>query len=90
VFVIAMLLDVPSILMGYPLLGAFGYTNYINYVIVFSSLVYLFCLIVLYLFGMLTVKFVALLYVFTIGVGVIMRVYGIYKYKIFSIEDYSR
>jgi PST family polysaccharide transporter len=89
VFIIAMLLDVPSILMGYPLLGAFGYTNYVNYVIVFSSLIYLFCLMILYLFGILAVKSVAILYVFIIGIGVILRVYGIYKYKIF-IEGYSK
>ena len=84
IFVFVMILDVPSILLGYPLLGAFGYTNYVNYSLVATAIVYLLLLAVLYFIGLLSAKLVAMLYIFTIFIEFSLRAFGVYKYKLWS------
>ena len=82
IFVIAMLFDIPSILLGYPMLGAFGYTNYVNYSLVITAVIYLLALATLYFIGVLSVKIVAILYISTIFIELFLRAFGVYKYKL--------
>jgi len=84
IFIFVMILDVPSILLGYPLLGAFGYTNYVNYSLVITAIVYLLLLTILYVMGMLSAKVIAILYIFTIFIEFTLRAFGVYKYKLWS------
>jgi PST family polysaccharide transporter len=84
IFIFLLLFDVPSILLGYPLLGAFGYRNYVNYSLVATAILYLVLLFVGYLANILTVKLVAILYFVTIVFEFLLRAYGVYKYKIFK------
>jgi PST family polysaccharide transporter len=84
IFIFVMVLDVPSILLGYPLLGAFGYTNYVNYSLVVTAVIYLVSLFVLYLIGVLSAKIIAILYIFTIFIEFSLRAFGVYKYKLWS------
>jgi PST family polysaccharide transporter len=82
IFVFVMLLDVPSILIGYPLLGAFGYTHYVNYSLVATAFIYLLLLAILYMIGILSAKMVAMLYIITIAIELSLRIFGVYKYKL--------
>lgn len=82
IFVFVMLMDVPSILLGYPLLGAFGYTHYVNYSLVITAILYLAGLGVLYFVGIASVKTIALLYVFTISIELALRIFGVIKYRL--------
>ncbi len=82
IFVLVMLMDVPSILLGYPLLGAFGYTHYVNYSLVITAILYLVGLGMLYLMGIASVKSIALLYVFTIFIELLLRGFGVIKYQL--------
>jgi PST family polysaccharide transporter len=84
IFIFLLLFDVPSILLGYPLLGAFGHSNYVNYSLVATAILYLVLLFVGYLANILTVKLVAVLYFVTIVFEFLLRAYGVYKYKIFK------
>ena len=84
IFIFVMVLDVPSILLGYPLLGAFGYTNYVNYSLVVTAIIYLVSLFVLYLIGVFSAKIIAMLYIFTIFIEFSLRAFGVYKYKLWS------
>jgi len=89
IFVFVMLLDVPSILLGYPLLGALGHTNFVNYSLVVTAIIYISVILILYLFDILTPLLVAIIYVVTIFIEVMLRVYGVtYKYKIFKKDRY--
>jgi PST family polysaccharide transporter len=84
VFAIVMLFDVPSILLGYPLLGAFGYSNYVNYSLVVTAFLYIVLAMCAFFANILSVKLVAILYFVTIFFEFLLRVYGVYKYKIFK------
>ena len=86
VFSILMLLDIPSIMIGYPLLGAMGYTNYANYSVVAVAIFYLLLLLILYLLNILNVKMVAWLYVLAVIVELSIRLFGVYKYKLLTSE----
>jgi len=82
IFIFVMLFDVPSILLGYPLLGAFGYTHFVNYSLVTTAVIYLLLLAVLYFVGILSAKVVAFLYICTIFIELSMRMYGVNKYRL--------
>ena len=82
IFVFVMLADVPSILLGYPLLGAFGYTNYVNYSLVATAVFFLIGIAVLFTVGAAGVKTIALLYVFTICIELFLRIFGVAKYRL--------
>ena len=82
IFVFVMVLDVPSILLGYPLLGAFGYTNYVNYSLVATAVIYLVALAILYGLGLITAKIVAILYIFAIFIELALRANGVRKYRL--------
>ncbi len=82
IFVFVMAMDVPSILVGYPLLGAFGYTHFVNYSLVITAVIYFILLTIMYLFGLVSAKTVAFLYLFTIAIELGLRVYGVVKYKV--------
>jgi PST family polysaccharide transporter len=84
IFVFVMLLDVPSILLGYPLLGAFGHTHYVNYSLVATAIAYLSGLALLYFSGVLSAEMVAYLYIAAIALELSLRVYGVRKFGLWS------
>ena len=59
------LISVPSILLGYPLLGAFGHTKFTNYTVIVASLFHVSMLVVMWFFNSITVYSVAMLVVLT-------------------------
>jgi PST family polysaccharide transporter len=82
IFILVMILDIPSILFGYPLLGALGYTHFANYSLVVAAVVFIVALAILYALGMLTAQSVAWLYVFSIVIELSLRIWAIRKYKL--------
>lgn len=82
---IACLLIVPSILLGYPFLGALGYSKYTNKSVISSSIFHLCGLIFLVLTNHLTIYSVAGMLIITEGVVCSIRAWGAYKFNLFKI-----
>jgi hypothetical protein len=66
------------------LLVAFGYTNYVNYSLVVTAVIYLVSLFVFYVVGVLSAKNIAMLYILTIIIEFSLRAFGVYKYKLWN------
>jgi PST family polysaccharide transporter len=73
------LITVPSILIGYPLLGAFNHARYANFTVILSSIFHVTMLIILIFFGSITVYSVASLVVVTEFLVLVMRIKGVYQ-----------
>lgn len=71
------LIIVPTIFIGYPLLGAFGYEKYANYSVVAGSVVYFLILMILYPY--LTIYQVVILLIFTQVIVFSIRMHGVRK-----------
>ena len=65
IFLLANLVTVPSVLIGYPLLGALGYTQYANSSVIFGSFIHFLGLSVLVFFGNVNIYSVVLMVVLT-------------------------
>ncbi|MBE0515259.1 oligosaccharide flippase family protein [Sulfurimonas sp.] len=65
ILVTSSILHVPAILLGYPLLAAFGYPKYANLTVIQSSLVHLTGLGILSFFGMISIYSVAVMVLIT-------------------------
>ncbi len=77
------LITVPSVLLGYPLLGAFGYTRYANLTVIISSIFHLLILFGLYFFNCLTIYTVSFLVLLTELFVLVLRISGV-RNKIFT------
>ncbi|MBS9767862.1 MAG: oligosaccharide flippase family protein [Flavobacteriaceae bacterium] len=86
IFSVVLMLAVPSILFGYPLLGALGYTNYANYSVVVASIFHIMGLIVLFLLGKVGAISIAILLLLSTIVELSVRAYGVKKYKVLREE----
>ncbi|WP_035647887.1 oligosaccharide flippase family protein [Flavobacterium sp. ASV13] len=75
----ACLITVPSILLGYPLLGAFGHVQYANKTVIFSSFFHICVLLLLFFTGNVTVIAVATLVLITELLVLLSRGFGVYK-----------
>ncbi|MBN6709945.1 oligosaccharide flippase family protein [Haemophilus haemoglobinophilus] len=84
IFLVVILFDVCSVFLGYPLLGAFGYTNYVNYSLIVTALIYLFFLGIFYLFNSIDIFIMAYLYLATILFEFTLRGYGSFLYKLWK------
>ncbi|MDQ6531538.1 oligosaccharide flippase family protein [Flavobacterium sp. LHD-85] len=73
------LISVPSILLGYPLLGAFGHTKFTNYTVIVASLFHVSMLVVMWFFNSITVYSVAMLVVLTELLVLGLRANGVRK-----------
>jgi PST family polysaccharide transporter len=76
----ACLIAAPSILIGYPLLGAFGYARYANFTVIVSSVFHVAMLILLVIFDSITVYSVASLVVVTELIVLALRIRGVKKH----------
>lgn len=74
------MIAVPSILLGYPLLGAFGYSKVANMSVIVASIFHISMLTLLMFFGSITVYTVASLVVATELIVLGMRIRGVKKY----------
>lgn len=74
------LVSVPSVLLGYPLLGALGFTKYTNLTVIISSIFHVIGLVFLFSFNYITIYSVAILVVVTESLVLILRIKGVKKY----------
>lgn len=73
-------------IIGYPLLGAFGHIKTSNNISIFSSIFHLIGLLFLFLTNNLTMFTIAWLIVISNSINLILKIFYIFKYKIFSIK----
>ncbi|MDP5199626.1 oligosaccharide flippase family protein [Flavobacterium sp. DG2-3] len=73
------LVTIPSILLGYPLLGAFGHSKYTNKTVIISSIFHISGLTILFLTNNITVITVAVLVFLTEFTVLSLRIKGIKK-----------
>ena len=81
---IACIMIVPSILLGYPFLGALGHSKFANNSVISSSIFHLCGLIFLVLTNSLTIYTVAGMLIITEAVVCGIRLWGAYKFKLFK------
>lgn len=74
---------IPSMLLGYPFLAAMGHPLYTNWTVVFTSVIHISGLLLLYIFDILNINTVAMLVVFTESMLMIFRVLGVRKFHLF-------
>lgn len=77
IFLIANLVAVPSVLIGYPFLGALGFSNYANKSVIYSSLYHLLGLAIVVFVFEVTIFSIATLFVTTTIVECLIRIYGV-------------
>jgi PST family polysaccharide transporter len=81
---LAVLLIVPSILLGYPYLGALGFSNYANLSVVYGSIFHIIGLIILIIFDKLNIYNVALMVFATESLVLATRIHWIRKNKLWQ------
>ena len=75
---------IPSTMIGYPLLGAYGYAFHVNKSTIYSSIVHVFGLLLLISVNSVDIYKVTFLILVTQLFNFIYRIYGVKKYKIWS------
>jgi len=83
---IALLVVVPSILLGYPFLGALGYKNAANYSVIAGSVFHIIILSVCAVVDLMNLYLVAALVIATEVVVFSIRLYFIKKYRLWSFR----
>ena len=84
VFSIAMLLDFPTILIGYPFIAALGYTKEANRSVMFTAIFHLIGLFVLYLTKHLNIYCISYLVAFSVFITFSFRFGTVIKYKLWN------
>lgn len=80
IFSIIIIYNLPSMLIGYPLLGALGHSRVVNLSVVFASLLHIILLVAI--IPILNLELVALLVAFTELFVFLYRIYFVKKYKL--------
>ena len=86
IFLITILIVVPSILLGYPFLGALGYIKDANYSVVLASLFYIIGIIILIILKSINIYSIALMVFVPELVVFVYRLSKVIKYKILFIN----
>jgi len=86
IFCILFFVNVPSVLLGYPLLGALGHTHETNWSVVYSSIFHLIGLVTLISLKGLTIYTMAYMVLITTSVELLMRVIPVVKYKLWNYD----
>lgn len=87
ILVCACFVTIPSMLLGYPFLAAMGHPLYTNWTVVFTSVLHMSGLVLLYLFGILNINTVAMLVIFTESTLLIFRVWGVKRFRLFRTKQ---
>lgn len=82
IFCIVVLITFPSILMGYPLLGALGYTKIANGSVIAGSIIHILGLFILFIIGKMNIYSIALMVLITESTVFCVRAYFVWKYKL--------
>ncbi len=82
IFCFVVLVTFPSILIGYPLLGALGHTKEANGSVIIGSVFHIIGLILLFFLGKMNVYSIAWMVLITEIIVFIIRLFGVLKYKL--------
>ncbi|OCL85175.1 putative O-antigen transporter [Arcobacter porcinus] len=81
ILLITILIVVPSILFGYPLLGALGYVKDANYSVVLASIFYIIGIIILIFFNSINI--------YTIAIMVFVPEFIVFFYRFLKVRKYN-
>lgn len=84
IFCIVVIITFPSILLGYPLLGALGYSKIANLSVIIGSVVHILGLIILFLSAHMNIYSIAVMVLITETIVFLIRVVSVYNLKIFN------
>lgn len=82
IFCIVVLVTFPSILIGYPLLGALGHTKEANGSVIIGSIIHIIGLFMLFIIGKMNVYSIAFMVLITESIVFGIRAYSVLKYKL--------
>ena len=83
ILIIGGLAIIPSYLLGYPFLAAMGYTRFTNNTVILVGLNHLFWLGILYYTQNITLFSISFLIIISEFVALILRLYGVWKFRLF-------
>lgn len=86
---IACLVIVPSVMLGYPFLAALGFSNFTNKTVIGPSILHLVGLVVLITTHSFNIYTVAGMVIVTESLVLISRVYGVFRFKLFNMKPGS-
>lgn len=86
IFCLISLIVFPSMLVGYPLIGALGHTKEANGSVVIGSVVHITGLFILFVINKMNIYSIALMVLITESVVFSIRGYSIWKYKLLEIS----
>ena len=82
IFCFVVLVTFPSILIGYPLLGALGHTKEANGSVIIGSIIHVIGLFMLFIIGKMNVYSIAFMVLITESIVFGIRAYSVLKYKL--------
>lgn len=82
IFCIVVIITFPSILLGYPLLGALAHTKEANGSVIIGSIIHIVGLFTLFIIGKMNVYSIALMVLVTESIVFGTRAYSVWKYKL--------
>lgn len=85
-FCLISLVVFPSMLVGYPLIGAMGHTKEANGSVIVGSVIHIIGLLALYLTHKMNIYSIALMVLITESVVLGIRIYAIFKYKLLKFN----
>lgn len=80
----ACFVTIPSMLLGYPFLAALGHPHYTNWTTSAVSLFHIIGIFILFVSGTITIYNVAIMVVFTEILNLLLRIYGVRKYRLLN------
>lgn len=90
IFLVANFIVVPSILIGYPFLGALGFAKYANMSVIYASIVHFIGLTILIISHNINIYNVAIMVIITQCIDFMYRLYGILSNKLWFKKKYRR
>ncbi len=87
ILLVACVITIPSVLLGYPFLAAMGHPKFTNLTVMISALFHVSGLAILWVFGVISVESVSIMVLLTELLLFINRIYGVKKFKLFKTVD---
>lgn len=87
IFCITSLVVFPSMLVGYPLLGALGHTKEANSSVILGSIIHILGLLILFLLNKMNIYSIACMVLITESVVFTIRAYSIWRYKLLNTKE---
>lgn len=81
----ACFVTIPSMLLGYPFLAALGHPHYTNWTTTVVSIFHVAGICILFVAGIISIYTVAVMVVLTETLNLLLRIYGVKKYKLFTL-----